>query len=451
MGYIPNTPDDMREMLALLGLKSIEELIGKAVPEELLRKTELELPEKMSEFDALSESASLASLNADSSVLSTFLGAGAYDHFVPAVVRHIISRPEFYTAYTPYQAEVSQGTLQAIFEYQSLIANITAMDVSNASMYDGATALAEAALLANSHTGRNRVVVSELIHPYYLSVLKTFLRSSRTEIVLAPCPKGATDFDKLANLVDDKTSALLFQNPNFHGSVENGFLMKKAVEGKGALLIACVDPISLGLFTPPGKYGADIVVGEGQSLGIPLGFGGPYLGFFCAKEEFVRKMPGRLIGVSKDASGKRGYVMTLQTREQHIRREKATSNICTNSALCALAATVYLSILGESGFRDVAGLCYNKAHYLAEKLSEIKGVKIVHDTQFFKEFLVELPAFAEDVFEDMLEEGFLAGVPMSRFEPENKNQMLIAVTEKRSKEEMDKYVELLKEILEEES
>ena len=447
MGYIPNTPDDMREMLASLGLKNIDELIAKAIPKDLLRKTPLDLPEPLSEYEALAEASSLAEDCADSNTMVCFMGAGAYDHYIPAIVHHITSRPEFYTAYTPYQAEVSQGTLHAIFEFQSLIANLTAMDVANASMYDGASALAEAALLALSHTNRKKIIVGAHLHPNYLAVLKTYLHPSGAEIILAPAKGGITDIEAPSKMVDANTAAVIVQNPNFVGCIEDGFAFKKTVEGKGALLIACVDPISLGMLTPPGKYGADIAVGEGQSMGIPLGFGGPYLGFFAAREEFVRRMPGRLIGASSDDNGTRGFVMTLQTREQHIRRDKATSNICTNEALCALAASVYLAIVGEQGLNHIANLCYQKAHYLAEKIEKEGFGKVVHKDPFFNEFLVEIKGDAESFVEKMALEGFLAGVPMSKLYPENKNQLLIAVTEKRSIEEMDDFVETAIDII----
>lgn len=446
MGYIPNTSEDKREMLRALGFDSIEELLEAALPKDLIIREALDLPEPLSELEALAEASVLASVCVDSSSAISFMGAGASDHFIPSVIKHIVSRPEFETAYTPYQAEVSQGTLQAIFEFQSLVCALTGMDVANASMYDGASALAEAALLAAGHTGRRKVIVPELLHPHYLKVLKTYTHPSQIEISTAPAKGGVTDIATLARMVDNTVAAVVLQNPNFFGMVEDGNAFKEAIGNSGALLIASVDPISLGLLTPPGAYGADIVVGEGQAMGIPLGFGGPYLGFFAAREEFVRRMPGRLIGASTDDEGRRGFVMTLQTREQHIRREKATSNICTNEALCALAATVYLSVIGETGLKKIAALCFDKAHYLAEKLSKIEGITIPFGSGFFKEFLLSLPMPAADVLYEMECEGFLAGVPLSRFGFDAPNDLLVSVTEKRSISEMDAYAEALAEI-----
>jgi len=447
MGYVPNTPEDKKEMLAALGLEKIEQLLEKAVPEELILDAPLDIPEPLSEWEAFSEAAALAASCGDTTSMVNFMGAGAYDHFIPAAVHHITSRPEFATAYTPYQAEVSQGTLQAIFEFQSMVAMLTGMDVANASMYDGPSALAEAVLMAIEETKRLRVIVPEHLHPYYLKVLRTYTKPTGVEIIQVGAKGGVTDTETLSKMMDDKIAAVVVQNPNFVGCIEDGFAFQKAVADTGALLIAVVDPISLGILTPPGEYGADIVVGEGQSLGNPLGFGGPYLGFFAAREKFVRKMPGRLIGASSDSTGIRGFVMTLQTREQHIRREKATSNICTNQALCALAATVYLSLVGEEGFKKVANLCFDKAHYLAGRLAQVESVTIVYNEPFFKEFAVRLPGNAEAILQEMAAEGYLAGVPMKSFFTDRPNEMLIAVTEKRTKSEMDQFTETLADVL----
>ncbi len=447
MGYIPNTPDDRREMLEALGLNSIDELLEKAVPKGLILNRPLELPEPLSECEVLAEALALASTNVDVQTTTSFLGAGAYDHFIPAAVHHITGRPEFETAYTPYQAEVSQGTLQAIFEFQSMIAMLMGMDVANASVYDGASAVAEAGLLALRTTRKNKIVVSERIHPHYLRVLRTYTKPTGVDIVICPANGGVTDIEALSNLVDEDTAAVIMQNPNFVGCIEDGFAFRDAMAGSKALLIAAVNPISLGMLTPPGEFDADIAVGEGQGLGNSLGFGGPYLGLFAAKKKFTRKMPGRLIGASTDDAGTRGFVMTLQTREQHIRREKATSNICTNEALCALAATVYLSLVGENGIERIASLCYDKAHYLASKLCKIDGVELAYGEPFFNEFAVRLPKCADDVVLDMAVQGFLAGVPMSKFDENRPNEMLVAVTEKRTAEEMYQYVETLAEVL----
>ncbi len=445
MGYIPNTPAGREEMLEALGLASIEQLLEKAVPKELMLKQKLELPEPLSEYEALSEALFLSSANFDVQTSVSFLGAGAYDHFVPAAVHHIVGRPEFETAYTPYQAEVSQGTLQAIFEFQSMVAMLLGMDVANASVYDGASGVAEAGMLALASSKGRKIIVSGHLHPHYISVLKTYLHPNGAEIVHCPTVGGLTDLAALKAMIDDNTAAVIMQSPNFVGCIEDGFAFKEAISGSKALLIAVADPISLGMLTPPGAYDADIAVGEGQGLGNALGFGGPYLGLFAAKDAFVRKMPGRLIGASTDDAGTRGFVMTLQTREQHIRREKATSNICTNEALCALAASVYMALIGESGIKTVAKLCFDKAHYLAAKLAEIEGVEIVHKEPFFKEFLIKTTAEANKLVLDLASQGFLAGVPLSRWFPERPNELLVAVTEKRTKMEMDYFAEALAE------
>ena len=447
MGYIPNTPEDRVEMLAVLGLESISELFEKAVPPELMMEGELELPEPLSEYEALREAGALAFANSDSGTAVSFLGAGAYDHFIPAIVNHIISRPEFETAYTPYQAEVSQGTLQAIFEFQSMIAMLTGMDVANASVYDGGSALAEAALLAMDHTRRKKLVVSGMMNPHYLKVMRTYTGPSGGRIEICPAKNGITDYDALADMIDDETAAVFVQNPNFEGCIEDGFAVREAITDRKTLLVVSADPISLPMITPPGEYGADIAVGEGQPLGIPLGYGGPYLGLFAASKKFIRKMPGRLIGATRDEDGRRGYVMTLQTREQHIRREKATSNICTNQALCALAATVYMSLIGESGMKKISRLCFDKSHYLVNKLSGIDSVELINGNEFFREFTLRLPVKAGEVLRDMAADGFLAGVPMARFYPERDRDILIAVTEKRSKVEMDEFCEALEAVI----
>jgi len=447
MGYIPNTPRDKIEMLEALGLESFEELLKNAVPKNLLRKEPIGLDEGLSEYEAFSEAAALAGSCAESMSFANFMGAGAYDHFIPAAVHHISGRPEFETAYTPYQAEVSQGTLQAIFEYQSLICRLTGMEVANASMYDGPSALAESLLLAVSQTDLNRIIIAPGLNPFYLEVLRTYTKPTGIELVICDSKDGQIDCDSLAGLIDNETAAVVVQNPNFFGCIEDGFAIQKTIAKTRAILIVVSDPISLGMLTPPGEYGADIVVAEGQALGNPLGYGGPYLGVFAAKEKFLRMMPGRIIGASTDDEGTRGFVMTMQTREQHIRREKATSNICTNQALCALNATVYLSLIGEDGLKEIAGQCYDKSHYMANKLLELPGVSPVYNSPFFKEFIVRLPVEAKEISKRMALEGFLAGVPLSIFDTERPFEMLVAVTEKRSKREIDQYIDVLRELL----
>jgi len=448
MGYIPNTPRDRDRMLKSLGLDSIKQLIGNAVPKDLILDEELNLPKPLCEFEGMEEAKALAFANVDNGCTISFMGAGAYDHFIPAAVGHVAQRPEFETAYTPYQAEVSQGTLQAIFEYQSMICMLTGMDVSNASMYDGPSALAEAVLLAMGHVRKKRVLVPENLHPHYLKVLRTYTEPSEVVIDTVPAVEGVTDMAALEEMLDDEVCAVVVQNPNFLGCIEDGFEFERVMANSKALLIAVVDPVSLGIMVPPGEYGADIVVGEGQSLGGSIGYGGPYLGVMAAKKKFTRKLPGRLIGVTTDNKGRRGYVMTLQTREQHIRRAKATSNICTNQALCALSATVYLSLVGEYGFKNISKMCYHKAHYLRKNMLAIEGVKPVNNASYFREFAVELPMNATRFFELMSHEGFLAGVPLSRFYEGRDNQILIAVTEKRSREQMDRFVGTAIEVME---
>ena len=446
--FLSSSPNDEREMLVSLGFESVSELINTAIPEHLQTKRPLDLPPALSEIELTKLLNALAQKNADSNSFVSFLGAGIYDHFVPAIVDDIISRPEFYTAYTPYQAEASQGTLQAIFEFQSLITRLTAMEIANASMYDGASATAEAALLSIRVTGRKRILYAETLNPLYLEVLRTYLRPHDVELIPVRSENGRIVSQNLASLADDKAASFILQNPNFYGIIENPLGFGDLIHSAGGLFIVVVDPISLGLLLPPGDYGADVVTGEGQSLGLHQNFGGPLLGIFATKKEFIRFLPGRLSGETVDLEGKRGFVLTLQTREQHIKRERATSNICTNQALCALAATVYLSALGENGLKQVANLCLQKAHYLAGELTKISGVCLRYSAPFFKEFAVELPCSAESVVEAFAKKGILAGVPLSRFLPDQKNTLLVAVTEKRTKEEMDRFACLLRENVE---
>jgi glycine dehydrogenase subunit 1 len=370
MPFIPNTDKDREEMLKAIGVSSFEELL-KPIPKNLRLKKPLDLPPALSEFEIKKLMCEIAKENITTKDYISFLGAGSYDHHIPAVVDYVVSRPEFYTAYTPYQAEVSQGTLQALYEYQSMICELTRMEVANASMYDGATSLAEACLMAMSINERNKVILSEAIHPYYKRVVETYLGKER--VSYAPIKNGVTDISALEGVLDDKISAFAVQQPNFLGLLEDVDEIEKIVHKNGGLYIATVLPISLGILKPPGEYNADIAVGEGQSLGLPQSFGGPYLGIFATKRDFIRRMPGRLIGRTTDVESKQGFVMTLQTREQHIRRERATSNICTNESLCAIAAAAYLAIMGKEGMREVGELCLSKAHYLSDKIKNING------------------------------------------------------------------------------
>ena len=447
MQYLPLTPQDEKEMLARIGVSSFEELIDKIIPKDLQYDGEISMPKAVSESEVRKILGELAGKNVNTDDHLSFLGAGVYDHYIPAIIDSLISRSEFYTAYTPYQAEVSQGTLQTIFEYQTVICELTGMDVSNASMYDGGSALAEACHMANTIKNRNKVILSGLIHPFYQKITKTYTHECGVEIVRCPTKDGVTDIEALKKLVDGDTSCVCIQQPNFYGFLESMGEIEKIVHEKEALLVAVVDPISLGVVKPPGEYNADIVVGEGQALGIPQGFGGPLLGIFASKMDFVRYMPGRIVGETVDIEGKRGFVLTLQTREQHIRREKATSNICTNEALMALCALIYLCTLGKQGIVDVGNLCLAKSHYLRDRIKELKGVKIAYDQEFFKEFLVETEKPAKDILDALLEQKIFGGVPLSMFDDKMQNQFLVAVTERRTKEELDTYIAALSRVL----
>jgi len=390
MSFIPNTYEDRKQMLKAIGVDSFEDLL-KNIPDELRLKRELNLPKPLSELEIRNELQALSEKNKAATEAVSFLGGGAYDHFIPAAVGHITSRSEFYTAYTPYQAEVSQGTLQAIYEFQTLICELTGMEVANASMYDGGSALAEAALMAVSETQRPEVLVSKAVHPNYRQIIKTYFHGQKLELKEIPLDDGITSLDELKRLITDKTAAVIIQQPNFFGLLENVFDAEPIIHEKGALFITSNDPISLGILAAPGEYGVDIMTGEGQALGNALNFGGPYLGLFAIKQKYIRKMPGRLVGATVDTQGKRGYVLAMQTREQHIRREKATSNICTNQALCALAATVYLTLMGKQGIKKVAELCLQKSHYLANAIASLEGFGFKFTQSFFKEFVIKCP------------------------------------------------------------
>lgn len=427
-------------MLRALGVESFEELLEE-IPSHLRFHGEFNLPEPLSEYEAMRALRELAGRNRNLYEYACFIGGGAYDHFIPSVVDTILSRSEFYTAYTPYQPEVSQGTLQAAFEYQTMICELTGMDVTNASMYDGGSALAEAALMAHSHKRVDRILFSAGLNPFYKQVLRTYCHGQSIgleEIRLAE--NGQLDLEHLRELLQSPASAVLIQQPNFFGLIEDGFAIEPIVHEAGADFVVSVNPISLGVLTPPGEYGADIVTGDGQVLGNPLSFGGPYLGIFSVKRELVRRMPGRLIGETVDSRGRRGFVMTLQTREQHIRREKATSNICTNQALNALAATVYLSLLGKQGIREVAEQCVQRSHYLADQIASLDGFRLPYSAPFFNEFVVECPVPAREVIQQLKGQKIFAGLDLGRFDPSRKNQLLIAVTEKRTRVEMDRLV-----------
>lgn len=440
--YIAATETDRAEMLKAIGVPDIDTLFEQ-IPEEARLGRDLNLPPGLAEQDVVSLCAGMAGRNKSFYDLTCFLGAGAYDHYIPAVVDSVISRSEFLTAYTPYQPEVSQGVLQSIFEYQSLIAALTEMDVSNASLYDGATAIGEAVIMAMSINSRKKAIVSSAVHPNYRQVLRTYVTGLGIEVAEATYAAGVTDVGQLKNQLDESVSCVVVQYPNFFGSTEPLQTLADAAHAVGALLIVSVDPISLGLLTPPGAYGADIVVGEGQPLGVPAGFGGPFLGLFACRKEFMWKMPGRVVGETMDADGNRAFTLTLQTREQHIRREKATSNICTNQALIALAATVYLSALGKNGLRQVAELSFQKAHYAQQEISGRAGYSIPWQVPFFKEFVIKCDKPVAEINEKLLENGILGGLDLGRYYPELENHILLCVTERRRKDEIDRLVELL--------
>lgn len=443
MPYIPHSDADRAAMLKAIGVERIEDLFSD-IPAQA-RYAEFRLPKPLSEAEVLDYLGALAQLNADLNSYVSFLGAGAYRHFIPSVVDHIVSRSEFYTAYTPYQPEISQGTLQAIFEYQSMICALTGMEVANASHYDGATAVAEAVVMAYNvlRKKRNKVVMSPYVHPEYRATARTYVQGLGIEIV---GDDKRQDVESLLQLVDEQTACFVIQTPNFLGEIEDLEGIADQVHAKGALWVVVADPIALGLLKPPGDYGADIVVGEGQPLGNPLSFGGPYLGFFATRERLVHKMAGRLVGETVDAEGKRGFVLTLSAREQHIRRERATSNICSNEALNALAAAVFMAALGKCGLRRMAELCYHKSHYAAQVISKIRGFKVVTKKPFFKEFVVKCPMSVSDLNNRLLEYGIIGGYELALDYPDLRRHMLLCVTERNTREEIDHLAKALQEV-----
>lgn len=445
--FIPHTDQEREEMLLAIGLERLEQMF-EAVPEQY-RFPKLNLPPALTEMEVAGELELLAGENESTRDLICFLGAGAYNHYIPAVVDSILRRGEFYTAYTPYQPEISQGTLQAIFEYQSLIAALTGMDVSNASHYDGATAVAEAVTMAMAvfRDKRKKVILSPSLHPQYRQVLRTY--NPGNDLILVGDEPGAdlhASPESLLRHLDNNTALVIVQYPDFLGRIYDYSTLAEAVHKAGALLAVSVNPMALGLLTPPGDFGADIVTGEGQPLGVPLSFGGPYLGIFATKNEYVRKMAGRLVGETVDNRGQRAYVLTLTSREQHIRREKATSNICTNQGLIALAATIYMSALGKHGLHQVAELCYHKAHYAAEQIAKIPGYKLWSADPFFNEFVLQCPRPVDQINAYLLEEGILGGYDLSQDYPGMENCMLLAFTELNTREQIDLLVEILEEV-----
>jgi len=447
MTYIPISPTERDAMLATIGVNKIENLF-EDVPAKHRFPT-LDLPSALTEMEAANQIGQVAGGNETVRELVSFLGAGAYHHYIPAVVDHILRRGEFYTAYTPYQPEVSQGTLQAVFEYQSLITALTGMEVSNASHYDGATAVAESVNLAYAQFRgkRKKVVIAPTVHPQYRAVLRTYTQGMGLELA-GDDPSADLDAgpDSLRSLIDANTALVIVQYPDFFGRIFDLSSLITEAHAQGALVCVAANPTALALFKSPGEMGADIVVGEGQPLGIPLSYGGPYLGFFATRKQYVHKMAGRIVGETADNRGQRAYVLTLTAREQHIKRERATSNICTNQGLMALASAVYLSVLGKTGLRQVAELCYHKAHYAAEQLRKIKGFETCFDQPFFHEFSLCCPRPVAEINAHLLEHGILGGYDLGQDYPALKDHMLLAVTEMNSKEEIDALVEVLSEV-----
>ena len=440
MPYISNTDRDRREMFDKIGVKDFDELI-QAIPEKFRVKGGLKLDKAMSELEITNKIKSQTCKNLSCGSVNSFLGAGVYDHFIPAAVDSIVSRPEFYSAYTPYQAEVSQGTLQFIYEYQTMICELTGMEIANASMYDGASAVAEAILMAVRKNKREKAILPATLNPEFVKVIKAYTEGVGIELLTVPSKGGVIDLQALKGMMDESIGSVVLQSPNFFGNLEDVHLFSEIVHSsEGCLLIAAVDPISLTILNAPAEYDADIVVGEGQALGNSMYMGGPLFGFFATKLNMARQMPGRIVGGTLDIEGKRAFALTLQAREQHIRRAKATSNICSNQSLCTLAATVYMSLMGREGLKEVAIQSAQKAHYLADELAKVPGISLRYQAPFFKEFVIQTPLPAAEIIEKMLPRGIYAGVKVG------KNELMIAVTEKKQKAEMDEYVKAMQEV-----
>lgn len=444
MPYLYNTSEDQQVMLEAIGAQSVDDLFD-VIPDHLRLKRDLAIPPALTELELTQHMATLAARNNHSGQKVCFLGGGCYDHFIPAVVDTIASRSEFYTAYTPYQPEVSQGTLQVMFEYQTLVSQLTGMDVANASVYEGGSAMAEAVLMAfrNGHRLGN-VVTTETVHPEYRQTMATYLRNLDADVITVGAPDGIVAPETLATALNERTACVVIQQPNFFGCLEEVDTLARMTHANGSLLVVVVDPISLGLLKRPAEYGADIVVAEGQSLGIPMSYGGPYLGMIACRRELMRRLPGRLVGETVDRHGNRCFVLTLQTREQHIRREKASSNICTNQALLALRATVYLAQLGPKGLRDTAQLCLQKSHRTAGQITESLRFSLRFRHPTFKEFVIrDKTGHVEDLLADACESGFLAGIPLRSWYPELSDCFLVAVTEKRTLDQIEALATVL--------
>jgi glycine dehydrogenase subunit 1 len=441
--YCPNTPEEMRQMLDSIGVRNLGELFD-VIPSPV-RARSFELPHGKSELDLMRHMEELAGRNGRTPV--NFIGGGCYDHFIPAVVDYLAGRAEFYTSYTPYQAECSQGTLQALYEYQTAICALTGMEVSNASLYDGGTALAEAALMALRITGRRKLMVDGAVSPFYRRILRTYLGSLEVELIETEPDRDVTDRSSLSTCLDEGTAALILQNPNFFGSIDDPDELAELAHSRGALLITSVYPISLGLVKSPGETGADIVTGDGQSLGNPLNFGGPSFGFIATRREYIRNLPGRIVGETVDREGRRGFVLTLQAREQHIKRHRATSNICSNQSLCALRGLFFLCSLGKKGLTELAALNRDKAEYAKQVLGSIRGIGVLNGAPTFNEFTLKLPGDPREVVGKLLGRGMAAGVPLGTWYRNMENCLVVTVTEKRTREEIDSLATGMEEAL----
>jgi glycine dehydrogenase subunit 1 len=439
--YLPMTEQDKQEMLATIGVETVDELFSD-IPERVQFKGEYKIKEAKSESALMKELSLLAAKNADLKSYTSFIGAGVYDHYIPTIVDHVISRSEFYTAYTPYQPEISQGELQAIFEFQTMICELTGMEVANSSMYDGGTALAEAAMLSTGHTRRKKVLISSTIHPESKEVVKAYAKGQYIEVVEIPHKDGITDINALKELITDEIAGVLVQYPNFFGRIEPLKELEEIIHASKALFIVSSNPLSLGILTPPGQFGADIVVGDAQPFGIPTAFGGPHCGYFAVTNKLMRKVPGRLVGQTVDEEGRRGFVLTLQAREQHIRRDKATSNICSNQALNALAASVAMTALGKKGVKEVAEANLQKSHYARKSFLD-NGFEIAFAGPSFNEFVIKLNKPVKQLNQELLKKGIIGGYDLGRDFSELENHMLVAVTELRTKTEIDHFVKEL--------
>lgn len=438
--YIPHTESDINEMLEKIKVSSIKELF-KEIPEKVKLNRDYDLPSSLSEIEVEAKIAELT--NMDQTDLSCFVGAGSYDHYIPSIIKHLTSRSEFYTAYTPYQPEVAQGTLQYIFEFQTMMTELTNMDVCNASMYDGATSCAESIVMAVNQTRRNKVLISSALNPYTIETIKTYAHFRGYEIIMLANDSGLLSTNDLASKLDKDVACVVLSNPNFYGLIENPSEYVEKIHENKSLLIMMVNPLSMALLKTPGEIGADIVCGEAQTLGIPLSFGGPYLGFICTTKKYMRKMPGRICGQTTDVDGKRAFVLTLQAREQHIRRDKANSNICSNQSLNALAATIYLATMGKQGVVEVCEQNLQKAHYAYENIISLPQFETVFEQPFFNEFVVKSTIDYQVIKEALLKEKMISGLHLGEFDESLKNHLLFCVTEKRTKAEIDKLVQVL--------